>query len=254
MVLLHGWLDNCASFSPLLNFLQDYRVFALDFPGHGHSDHLPQGMAYHFLDLVYVIQDLVSHFQLSSFVLVGHSMGGAAATLFASVSDSVKQLVLLEALGPLTTTEEGTLDLMQKSIRDRAALTSKQRSRFESIEQAVDVRARHSKIAAEVIAPVVIRGLEVYQGGYRWRSDPRLTIASIHRLTEGQLQPMIKNIKCPVLLIEADEGLFANNALIQARKSHFQMLETHKLSGGHHVHMEHPETVAQLIIDFVEQG
>jgi pimeloyl-ACP methyl ester carboxylesterase len=210
-------------------------------------------MAYHFLDLVYVIQDLVSHFQLSNVVLIGHSMGGAAATLFSSVSDVVKQLVLLEALGPLTTTEEGTFYLMQQSIRDRGELKSKQRTLFKSIEQAIEVRAKHSRMPNDIVAPIVLRGIEAYQGGYRWRSDPRLTVASINRLTEGQLQPMIKKIKCPVLLIEADDGLFANNALIQARKAHFQQLDIHRLPGGHHVHMEHPEKVAQLIRDFISR-
>ncbi len=251
MVLLHGWLDNSASFRTLVEHFQDYRILAVDFPGHGHSEHLPEGMAYHFLDLVYVLQDLIAHFQLQQVVLVGHSMGGAAATLFASVSENIEKLILLEALGPLTTTESGTIHLMQQSIQDRGEIKSKQRSIFKSIEQAVDVRAKHSNMAPEIIAPIVERGLEAYQGGYRWRSDPRLKIASINRLTEGQLKPLIENISCPVLLIEADSGLFANNAVVQARKSHFKQLHTHKLSGGHHVHMEQPEETVKLIKSFL---
>lgn len=251
MVLLHGWLDNSASFRTLVAQFQNYRVFAVDFPGHGHSDHLPEGMAYHFLDLVYVLQDLVSHFQLQNIVLIGHSMGGAAATLFASVSDCIEKLILLEALGPLTTTESGTISLMQQSIRDRGELKEKQRSIFKSIDQAVAIRAKHSNMAPETIAPIVERGIEAYQGGYRWRSDPRLKISSINRLTEGQLKPLIENISCPVLLIEADSGLFANNTVVQARKEHFKQLHIQKLEGGHHVHMEQPEKTARCILAFL---
>ncbi len=251
MVLLHGWLDNSASFRSLINHFQEYRVFAVDFPGHGHSKHLPQGMAYHFLDLVYVLQDLVFHFDLNDILLVGHSMGGAAATLFSSVSQSISKLILLEALGPLTTTESGTFNLMQQSIRDRGELKNKNRSLFKSIEQAIEIRAKHSNIPAEIIAPIVERGVEAYEGGYRWRSDPRLTVASINRLTEGQLQPLIKNIACPVLLIEADSGLFASNSIVQARKAHFKKLYTEKLAGGHHVHMEQPEKTARVIKEFI---
>ena len=94
LVVLHGWLDNLASFYPVIPYLMDYRVIALDFPGHGKSAHLPNGMAYHFMDLVYVLQDLVSCLKLGDFFLMGHSMGGAVATLFSSVESTVKKLIL----------------------------------------------------------------------------------------------------------------------------------------------------------------
>ena len=84
IILLHGWLDNLASFETLIPFFKQYRVIALDFPGHGFSSHLPEGMAYHFFDLVYVIQDLIAAFKLDSVTLIGHSMGGAASTVGSS--------------------------------------------------------------------------------------------------------------------------------------------------------------------------
>ncbi len=32
---LHGWLDNAASFLPLMPYLPDRRIIAIDWPGHG---------------------------------------------------------------------------------------------------------------------------------------------------------------------------------------------------------------------------
>jgi len=39
VLCLHGWLDNAASFIPLAPLLDKLEVFALDFPGHGNSEH-----------------------------------------------------------------------------------------------------------------------------------------------------------------------------------------------------------------------
>ncbi len=251
LILLHGWLDNSASFEYLIDGLSQYRLLLVDFPGHGESDHLPEGMAYHFLDLVYVIQDVIQHFQLFSVHIVGHSMGGAAATLFASISDKVEKLVLIEALGPLTVSADETLALMQRSVTDREAISRKSMPVYHSAEQALKVRAAHSKMEPSTIRPIVDRGLKNVEGGFGWRSDSRLTIASINRLTEKQLEPLLTQINCPVLLIEADQGMFTDRPMLQTRKQYLASLKTEVLEGGHHVHMEKPEQTVKLITQFI---
>ena len=39
VLALHGWLDNAASFARLAPKLEGLRIVALDFAGHGHSEH-----------------------------------------------------------------------------------------------------------------------------------------------------------------------------------------------------------------------
>ena len=52
VIALHGWLDNSASFVPMLKFLSQDKalmgvdIYALDFAGHGHSFHRPSGCFY----------------------------------------------------------------------------------------------------------------------------------------------------------------------------------------------------------------
>ncbi len=253
VLFFHGWLDNLASFSSLFPHLADFRLIAVDFPGHGGSSHLPKGMSYHFLDLVYVIQDCFEQLGLMKANIVGHSMGGAAATLFTSVSDKVERLVLLETIGPLTVSPENTLELMQSSLNSRASVKNKERRIFSSVEQALTVRALHSKMKKELIEPIVTRGVEQFADGYRWSSDPRLKVASINRLTEPQLIHLIESIKVPILLVEATQGLFKDYPVAQARKAYFNELQLELIEGGHHVHLEQPKQVAQLINTFLVQ-
>ncbi|MCO7227263.1 alpha/beta fold hydrolase [Pleionea sp. CnH1-48] len=254
LVFLHGWLDNLASFYPLVPHLQQHRLILLDFPGHGLSHHLPAGMAYHFLDLVFVVQDLVAELKLKDFVLVGHSMGGAAATTYTSSQQGkVRQLILIEALGPLTLPASKSLKQMRDSIADRSALLGKQKPVYPSYQLALTHRAKVSQMEPEVIEPIVKRGLNDVNEGVTWRSDPRLRVSSVSRLTEEQLTPLLEAIECPVLLLEAEQGMFTENAIIQARKEKVSHLTTSALSGGHHVHMEQPQAVALAIEQFISQ-
>jgi len=70
VLCLHGYLDNAASFLPLMqqimqesDLLLNRRIIALDWPGHGHSDHRSEGAHYHFFDYV---SDLVALFELNN--------------------------------------------------------------------------------------------------------------------------------------------------------------------------------------------
>ncbi|MFT6691664.1 MAG: pimeloyl-ACP methyl ester carboxylesterase, partial [Colwellia sp.] len=74
VLCLHGYLDNAASFLPLMqeivqpisqksDLLLNRRIIALDWPGHGYSDHRSVGAHYHFFDYV---SDLVALFELNN--------------------------------------------------------------------------------------------------------------------------------------------------------------------------------------------
>ena len=53
VIALHGWLDNANSFARLAPKLEGLRIVALDFAGHGHSDHRPCGAGYALADYAF---------------------------------------------------------------------------------------------------------------------------------------------------------------------------------------------------------
>src|SRR5690606_18461917 len=98
--LLHGWMDVSASFQFLVDELAgDYRVLAPDWRGFGLTQWASEG--YWFPDYLGDLDALLRHFTPDAAVdIVGHSMGGNVASLFAGVRTArVRRLALLEGFG-----------------------------------------------------------------------------------------------------------------------------------------------------------
>ena len=127
VLALHGWLDNAASYLPLASQWQRPMV-ALDFSGHGHSDHRPDGVVTHLVDHVRDVLAVADQLGWQRFSLVGHSMGAGIACLFAAAfPERVSRLVLIEGLGPPSTPGEEVANTLRKALDDMMALADKRK-------------------------------------------------------------------------------------------------------------------------------
>ena len=98
VLALHGWMDNAATFAELAPRLTDCRVIAVDLPGHGHTDPIPPGHFYHYIDHVWDIHAAFDALGWDTAVLMGHSMGGALAALYACARpERVEVLVSIDS-------------------------------------------------------------------------------------------------------------------------------------------------------------
>jgi pimeloyl-ACP methyl ester carboxylesterase len=81
VVLLHGLTFDRGMWGPLVDVLGGRRAVALDLPGHGES---PRRDSYDLGDVVDVLHDAVMAAGARRPVLVGHSIGGVLATVYAA--------------------------------------------------------------------------------------------------------------------------------------------------------------------------
>lgn len=108
MVLLHGWMDVSASFQFMVDALQaDWDVYAPDWRGYGLTD-WGKADCYWFPDYIADLDALLEHIQPAAPVnLVGHSLGGNVAALYAGVRPKrVARFVNLEGFGMAPTRAE----------------------------------------------------------------------------------------------------------------------------------------------------
>ena len=101
LFMLHGWMDVSASFQFVVDCLQqDWQVIAPDWRGFGLSDNGP-GDCYWFADYLGDLDAILRHYSPERAInLLGHSMGGNVATLYAGVRpERVARLINLEGFG-----------------------------------------------------------------------------------------------------------------------------------------------------------
>ncbi|EKF74836.1 hydrolase [Alcanivorax hongdengensis A-11-3] len=251
ILALHGWLDNAASFVPLARVL-GRPLLALDFSGHGHSDHRPDGVVTHLVDHVRDVLAVVDQLGWQRFTLIGHSMGAGIACLFsAACPERVSRLVLIEGLGPPSTAPSEVASTLRKALDDMGALASKSKPVYPHISEAVDARTKgFGGLSREASSLLTERGLMPVAGGWTWRADSRLRLTSSLRLTEEQVEGFIRAIGAPVCLILGEQGM-GGNGMFDHRLAWLQDAEVVRLPGRHHLHMESPEPVAAAINDFL---
>lgn len=253
MLCLHGWLDNVASFYPLLPYLPDtYKIIAIEWPGHGHSDHRGKDAHYHFIDWVYDLLKLFESQKWKSVDIVAHSMGGMVASAFAAAfPEKVKSLTLIDSIGFVTAPENETTSQLKKGLESRLKNRTSNTKRHFELEAATNARVAVSDLSFAHAQLIVERSVVKIEPGCQWRSDPRLRNISPYRLSLLQAQQLIKDVKCPVQLIHGNKGMKMVSLGLKHFGALFNSLQEFELSGGHHVHMEQPKETAALICKFL---
>lgn len=258
VLALHGWLDNAASFLPMAPYLRDFDLVALDLPGHGRSAHLAPGAEYSFSVAIGAVLDAADALGWDRFHLLGHSMGaGIASMVAAACPERIERLAVIEMLGALAEVPEHTASRMREAVAAQRLVAGKRLRVFPDIDTAVRARLHAGRVPGSgldeaLLRLLVERGVTPVAGGYAWSSDQRLTLPSLSRLTEAQIDDMLAAIGCPTLAVFAEpaQPYFPD----AQRRRRVELLPHGRLlamSGGHHLHMQQPETVAAAVREFL---
>ena len=257
LLAIHGWLDNAASFTTLAPLLsKHFHIVAIDLPGHGRSAHRPAGGWYHYVEYLADLQAAVAALGWTRYSLLGHSLGGATASIFAAAQPAgIERLLLIESLGPLTAAPEAALEQLRRGLDQRAGLHGKTLRVFADTQLPVHARMQANDLSEPAATALVERGICAVPGGWSWSSDARLTLASPQRYTEAQIQTILRGIACPTLVVLATPATsYLPDAMMQARAACVADIRLVRLPGNHHLHLENPVPVAKEIAAFCGWG
>lgn len=253
VLALHGWLDNAASFVPLAGALPDLQWVAIDLPGHGRSAHLPPGTQYNTPGAICHVLDVADALGWERFTLLGHSMGAGIASLTAAAApERVERLVAIEALGGLRGPEDETAQRLREHVRAARALPSKKLRVFADLAAPVRARMMANQLSEPCARLLVERGVMPVEGGYSWCSDQRLMLPTAMRLSEAQIDNLLAAIECPTQVIYASPAQSYYPEPLRSER--IKLLRDGRLDvfpGTHHLHMEHPQIVADVIARFL---
>ena len=273
LVLLHGWMDVAASYQFMVDafsdaFMHGRRVIAPDWRGFGQTE---TGGADHYwfpdylADLDFLLDQLVGDRAVD---LVGHSMGGNVAMLYAGVRpERIRHLVNLEGFGmPATRPEQAPLryakwmDDLKALHRGELALKP-----YDSLDgvarRLMKTNPRLDADKAQWLAQHWSAPTVQPDGSNQWKilgdAAHKIVNAQLYRLEE--VQAAWQRISAPVLALEA-----SSNSMAQWYQDKYTLAQYHERlkavaqcqiaviqDAGHMLHHDQPQQLAALIEPFL---
>jgi pimeloyl-ACP methyl ester carboxylesterase len=265
LILVHGWRDHAMSWNYFVASLKQQArkplwIVAPDCRGHGDSDWVGTGGYYHFPDYVHDLDCVIHSLGVSSFNLVGHSMGGTISFLYAGTfPQRVRKLILVEGIGPLSMSFSDAPGRMEKFLSEMKAIREGTTVEFASFEYASleDAARRFHKVNPRLNAE---RAFELTCWGMRptdtgkwiWKFDPLHRTTSPQPFYAEQAMEFYRRIECPVLVILGKESRQSRRPDMQQRLGAIRDHRRLDIDGaGHMVHQDNPETLAEVVVEFL---
>ena len=274
LVMAHGWMDVAASWQFMVDALPDSfaagrDIIAPDWRGFGLTRAAPEGTQlnnFWFPDYLADLDFLLDHFSPAQPVdLVGHSMGGNVAMMYAGARpERIRTLVNLEGFGlaaseptqaparyaswmdELKTLHRGELDL--KTYPDAGGVA----------RRLMKTNPRLSRDKADWLAQHWARPDSAGQWRILGDAGHKVPSASLYRVEEALA--LYRAIRAPVLAVEAD-----GDSLHAWWKGKYTLADYHQrlqqvpdarvaviADAGHMLHHDQPEVLAGLIEGFLK--
>ena len=259
LFLLHGWMDMSASFQFVVDELRrDWRVIAPDWRGFGLSQWTHQG--YWFPDYIADLDALLTHFQPESPAnVVGHSMGGNVANLYAGIRpERIGKLVLAEGFGlPPGTPEKAPERYLHWLDENRALPTLRPYASFDAVAaRLMKNNPRMGQARAQFLAPHWAE--QRADGSIHLRADPlhKMVHPVLYRAEEAMA--CWKRIAAPVLWLWGDgqwmkKWMKDDQTLLDRYRACYHSLHEETIpESGHMMHLDNPGELARAIESFLE--
>jgi len=238
VVLVHGWIcDHSFWIRNIPALSAEYRVIALDLPGHGGSD--GPKVEYTQQYLAKALDAVLRDAKVSRAVLVGHNMGAPVARQFAAdFPAKVAGLVLVDAA---ISTPVSAEEMEQRKARRRPFLDSLRTAAYPEIAEKFIDRMFVTETPPDLRARIKPRMLATPQ----W-----ISVSAMDGMSDGSMWAAKSDV--PTLCIYSDKGRKADNdAMLNGMFSNVDHQEWP--GGGNFTMMEMPDRFNAAVLEFLKK-
>jgi pimeloyl-ACP methyl ester carboxylesterase len=255
-VLLHGFLENAWAWETTVEagLAGAFHLVSVDFRGHGDSDRVGTGGEYHISDYVGDLHDLLPLVARARVSLVGHSLGGAVAGLYAgAMPERIHRLALFEGTGlpkPGVGPARAT-----RWLRERERQRGRPQRSYASLDEAAArLRETDPSLGPEIALRLAEKGTGVGEDNRRrFKHDPRLTAGRPEAFDPELARLFWTEVRCPVLIVEGERSEIRLSPEEGRRRWSSFRDWRHALvhDAGHMIQRDQPAAVAALLRGFL---
>jgi pimeloyl-ACP methyl ester carboxylesterase len=252
IVLLHGLRSYARTWEPVAAALADrHRLIALDHRGRGDSAWDPAG---EYVTETYVsdVEQLADALELRRFTLVGHSMGGTNAIVYAARHPERVRLLAIEDIGPGSSASGAGAERIRHELERTPRVFAGRddaRAYWRSVRPDISQAALDSRIDNTVHAAADGRWVWKFdlEGIARVRldPDPALTV---------DLWPHVEALRCPTLVLRGARSDFLPAAACAEMAARQPLLTWQEIrEAGHYVHDDNLADYLSALEEFLDR-
>ena len=250
IVMLHGLRGDARTWGRTAAVLADrFRVIGIDQRGRGLSEWDPTR---NYFTPAYAsdLKEIVDLLGLSSFTLLGHSMGGATALVFAEAFPERVKALLLEDVGPGSSASSEGAERIRRELSTTplnfgsraAALAFWRESRPTASEQSIQDRVANTMVEhpdGSITWRIDLAGI----AEARLNADPAKTI---------DLWPGVKSLTCPTLVMRGANSDYLSKPTLMAMAQANGRITAREISGAsHYVHDDNFQEFIAAVREFL---
>lgn len=248
--MLHGIRGYAETFGAVAEALQpQFRVIAFDQRGRGRSDWDPE-WSYYTDTYVADLEGIRAALGLERFDLLGHSMGGITALVYAAAHPTRVNCMVIEDAGPRAFEDS------QGAQRIRRELEAEPES-FPDLETASvymrNLRPTVTEAARQNRLLAMLKPLP--NGGFTWRHDHAGIAAT--RLSPDptripDLVSAVRLVQCPTLVLRGGRSDYLQIEMAQDMVRLNPRIQWREIpDAGHYVHDDQPEAFCRVVHEFL---
>ncbi len=236
MVLVHGYLGGATQWeNEIKAFSTGFDVIAPNLPGFGDASHLEGCETINSMALS--VLELLDHLDVTTFTLMGHSMGGMIAQEMAALRPDAVQKLVLYGTGPL--------GLMPDRFEPIAV--SRERLQHDGVAKTI-ARIGATWFKAEKAAPGYPLLTEIGA-----QASPRAAMAALGAMASWDGRDALGGLTMPTLVIWGDSDKSYRWPQVESLWTNIPEVHLSVVPGtAHAVHLEKPALFHSIVNDFLQ--
>ncbi len=240
LIILHGLFGSSDNWVSIARTLGEQRkVYVIDQRNHGDS---PHSNVFNYEAMVADLKEFVDDHFITNFDLIGHSLGGKTAMLFATQYPALINKLIVVDIAP-----------KQYPIRHDTIIEGLKSLDFNTLKSRGDADKALAKYVPLLgVRQFLLKNLKRTPNGFVWKINLDVIQREIKEV--GKQLPTTAIFNKPTLFIRGELSNYILNDDMMLIKTHFRYSELVTIKGASHwVHAEKPEAFLDKISSFIDK-
>lgn len=239
LIILHGLFGSSDNWLTLgRRFAEDYKVYLLDQRNHGQSFHDDE---FTYEAMANDLEQFINQKGIEKAHIIGHSMGGKTAMVFASTCPDLVDKLIVADIGP-----------QSYPVHHATILKGLYAVRHETLGSRKEADQRMTRFIPELgIRQFLLKNLTRVGDGFAWKINLPVIASQIEQIGKGLNQNT--SYHQPALFIRGERSFYIEDADLNLIHSIFTNSEVKTIAGaGHWLHAEKPQEFYDIAINFLK--